>query len=130
MSKKDRKYEKGKERLENELDIVELIHMLRTLKLMTRNKYDKRKRALLRNQRERVLSSENDESQSEVENDLDVIEDHDLPETRERDKSFEPLKDLIVTYEDEDTRLIDGVKSKTLSRQHEKVRYDDQEIAR
>ena len=130
MLKKDRKYEKGKERLENELDIVELIHMLRTLKLMTRNKYDKRKRALLRNQRERVLSSDDDESQSEVENDLDVIEDHDLPETSERDKSFEPLKDLIVTYEDEDTRLIDGVKSKTLSRQHEKVRYDDQEIAR
>ena len=126
MLKKDRKYEKGKERLENELDIVELIHTLRTLKLMTRNKYDKRKRALLRNQRERVLSSDDDESQSEVENDLDVIEDHDLPETSERDKSFEPLKDLIVTYEDEDTRLIDGVKSKKLARGDDKRKHDQE----
>ena len=96
---------------------------------MIRNKYSKVDRALLKNQRECVLSSENDESHDEVEEKSDYLdekEDEKQLDSNKEGEQPESLETMILDYEKEDTRLIDGVKSKKLARGDDKRKHDQE----
>lgn len=133
---KDLKFEKGERRIRHELDISRLLLMLRSLKVMTRTVYKDRERTMLKIQRDRVLSSDDDDSHEDIRpaktHRHQIEKDkYDLPfNTDERVKAFEVLRGRIMGYVGEeindlkDLRLIGGIKSKTLALQN------DEEIER